>query len=236
MLIHGCLQAASLGTGISNGPAAQTNTHTAAALPSAATATTLPAYIQAQPQTHITPSDEALSSDSLSTTGGRRAIMAGSSFADSDGAAAQPVYPSESFMDAESPMYSSHIGSQRAPSPSAAGKALAPVGVQLSSRPILGGEGTFTVQPLAHPGQLHQQQLAPSVAPSGSRQGESELTVPNDSTEIEVTRSSAGTEALERGRAGLAAEAGLHEERSLRSTYSAGTVQCLCQKTIFKSM
>ena len=223
-LIHGCLQAALLGPDLATGPAAQTNTHTAAALP---TATAVPAYSQAQPQTHITPSDEALSSDSLSTTGGRRAIMAGSSFADSDGAAAQPVYPSDSFIDAESPMYSSHNGSQRALSPSAAGKALAPVGVQLSSRPILGGEGTFTVQPLARPGQ-QQQQLAPSVAPSGSRQGESELTVPNDSTEIEVTRSSAGTEALERGRAGLAADAGLHEERSLRSTYSAGVVPCLC--------
>lgn len=90
-------------------------------------------------------------------------------------------------------------------------------GVQLSSKPILGGEGTFTAQPMTQP-----RQYAPATAASDGPQRESQSRQAVDSTLIDVGRSTVGTEALEAGRAGMSAHPKLQAERSLRSTYSAG--------------
>ncbi|KAL0047113.1 hypothetical protein WJX82_006948 [Trebouxia sp. C0006] len=90
-------------------------------------------------------------------------------------------------------------------------------GVQLSSKPILGGEGTFTAQPVTQPWQH-----ATATAASNGPQRESQNRQAVNSTSIDVGRSTVGTEALEAGRAGMSAHPELQAERSLRSTYSAG--------------
>ncbi|DBA77736.1 TPA: hypothetical protein ACH3X2_008429 [Trebouxia sp. C0005] len=90
-------------------------------------------------------------------------------------------------------------------------------GVQLSSKPILGGEGTFTVQPVNQPWQY-----ATATAASDSPQREAQNRQAVDSTSIDVGRSTIGTQALETGRAGMLAHPELQAERSLRSTYSTG--------------
>ena len=90
-------------------------------------------------------------------------------------------------------------------------------GVQLSSKPILGGESTFTAQPVTQPWQH-----ATATAASDTPQRESQNRQAVESTSIDVGRSTVGTEALEAGRAGMSAHPELQAERSLRSTYSAG--------------
>lgn len=95
-------------------------------------------------------------------------------------------------------------------------------GVQLSSKPILGGEGTFTTQPVTHP-----QQYATAIAGSDRPQRESQNRQAVDSTSMDVGRSTVGTEALEAGRAGMSAHPELQAERSLRSTYSTGAYHSL---------
>ncbi len=90
-------------------------------------------------------------------------------------------------------------------------------GVQLSSKPILGGEGTFTAQPVTQP-----QQYATATAGSDGPQRESQNRQAVDSSSIDVGRSTVGTQALEAGRAGISAHPELQAERSLRSTYSTG--------------
>lgn len=90
-------------------------------------------------------------------------------------------------------------------------------GVQLSSKPILGGEGTLTTQPVTQP-----RQYATATAASDSPQRESQNRHATDSTSIDVGRSTIGTQALEAGRAGMSTHPGLQAERSLRSTYSTG--------------
>ena len=92
-------------------------------------------------------------------------------------------------------------------------------GVQLSSKPILGGEGTFTAQPVT--------QYATAAAGSDSPQRESQNRQAVDSTAIDVGRSTIGTQALEAGRAGMLAHPELQAERSLRSTYSSGAYHSL---------
>ena len=160
---------------------------------------------------HAALADEAISLDSLSygSMGANRAL-AGSSFADSEASAGRDSTGYADAYASGSPYgYSNGLG---ASSLAAAMPMTTGTGAQLSSKPILGGEGTYTVQPLSNPQQLPQQQYAPAAAAS-------------DSTAIDVGRSKVGTDALQRGRAEMAADRELRDERSLRSTYSAsGTV------------
>ncbi len=182
------------------------------------------------PNTHAALADETLSLDSAShSIGASRAALAGSSFADSDISAernntafidADATDSPRGFTDVTAGSTSAAVASQ--PGTNATGVH----GVQLSNKPILGGEGTFTVQPMTSSQQQQTSATMPTTAAAGSRQAESEASQMGDSTAIEVGRSRAGTEALERGRAGVAADRGLQDERSLRATYSAGIAHC----------
>ncbi|DBB00997.1 TPA: hypothetical protein ACH3X1_000902 [Trebouxia sp. C0004] len=90
-------------------------------------------------------------------------------------------------------------------------------GIQLSSKPILGGEGTFSTQPVTQPWQY-----ATATAGSDNPQHESQNRHADDGTAIDVGRSTFGTKALEAGRAEMLAHPEPQAERSLRSTYSTG--------------
>ena len=263
--------------------------------------------------------DETISLGSAShSVGASRAALAGSSFADSEVSAER--HPHHGLdMHSSAHDYSALETSGAAPAyEGGVGKS----GVQVSSTPILGGEGTYTVQPLLYASSATQQepripaaiasdqiqgqyapaaaashfsqgytpsatpsdgsqgqymptgaaqgqyreQVAPAVAASDptQRQGHQALVTAqangsqnqeqytpaiaacdfshghaasyssynsseglpesrqvDDSSAIGVGRSSAGTDALQRGRA-EAADSGLQDERSLRSFYSSG--------------
>ena len=197
---------------------------------------------------HAAMADETISLDSPShSIGASRAALAGSSFADSEISADHQAVGFQGVDATDSPQgYKGVLGNSsglaEAPtalpvtgnglsgygvsSRAAASEATPPVtgnclsGVRLSTKPILGGEGTFTVQPVTN----SQHQSAPATAASGSRQGESQGDQVADRHTMEAGQSTLGTEAGERGRNGLPAYPELQEERSLRSTYSAGSV------------
>lgn len=183
--------------------------------------------------------DETISLDSAShSVGASRAALAGSSFADSEASADRQSYHGLD-IHGSAYDYGSQGASGAAPAPEAGVGSFRP-GVQVSSTPILGGEGTYTVQPLSYasPSTRQQQhvpaavasnpvleQNAPAAAASysslNSSRGVPEAMQAGDSSAIEVGRSSAASEALQRGRA-EAANSGLQDERSLRSFFSSG--------------
>lgn len=115
--------------------------------------------------------DETISlSSSPHSVGASRAALAGSSFADSEVSADR-----HHKLDLHSSAYdhSSRGGAVAGPAYEAGVGGFRP-GVQVSSTPILGGEGTYTVQPLSH-GSAHtqqQQQHMPAVVAPNQVQGQ----------------------------------------------------------------
>ncbi len=197
---------------------------------------------------HAAMADETISLDSPShSIGASRAALAGSSFADSDISAEHraAAFHDTDLLDSSQGHSTANTGfasSSQAPAAYTASRiigdgmtgthstsrngtsSIQPITgnsifrVQLSSKPILGGEGTFTAPPVTQP-----RQYATATAASDTPQRESQNRQAVDSTSIDVGRSTVGTEALEAGRAGMSAHPELQAERSLRSTYSAGT-------------
>ena len=115
--------------------------------------------------------DETISlSSSPHSVGASRAALAGSSFADSE-ASADRHHKLDLHSSAHDP--SSWGGAGVGPAYEAGVGGYRP-GVQVSSTPILGGEGTYTVQPLSH-GSAHtqqQQHMPAAVAPTNQVQGQ----------------------------------------------------------------
>ena len=183
--------------------------------------------------------DETISLDSAShSVGASRAALAGSSFADSEASADRQSYHGLD-IHGSAYDYGSQGASGAAPAPEVGVGSFRP-GVQVSSTPILGSEGTYTVQPLSYTSPpAQQQQHTPAVVAStqalgqngtaaaasysslNSSKGVAEARHVEDSSAIEVGRSSGAGEALQRGRA-EAANSGLQDERSLRSFFSSG--------------
>lgn len=185
--------------------------------------------------------DETISLDSAShSVGASRAALAGSSFADSEASAERQSYHGLD-IHGSAYDYGSQGASGAAPAPET-GVGSFRTGVQVSSTPILGGEGTYTVQPLSYvSAPTQQQQHVPAAVASNqvlgqdaataaashsslnSSKGVPEAMQAGDSSAIEVGGASGASEALQRGRA-EAANSGLQDERSLRSFFSSGRV------------
>lgn len=132
--------------------------------------------------------DETISLDSAAhSMGASRAALAGSSFADSEVSTDRQSYRG---LDIHGSAYD--YGSQgaagAAPAFEAHGGSFSP-GVQVSSTPILGGEGTYTVQPLSYASRpTQQQQHAPAPAASNQTQGPNALAAAASQFSQEHTR------------------------------------------------
>ena len=122
--------------------------------------------------------DETISVDSAPhSIGANRAVLAGSSFADSDVSADRQAYFGTDAHDTAHDY--SRLGTSTATTADGGGMTSYRPRVQLSSTPILGGEGTFGAQPLAYASPpAQQQQPTPAAVNSHLSQEQSPLTAP----------------------------------------------------------